>query len=178
MPAGLARLLPPSRWLRALLAPALVFIATAGDRNYQTDFWHHLARGRAMVESGAFVDHDQFTYTVAGAAFQDTNWLPQLLYYLLYSVGGLDLVQLINSLVLAGMMGLLVWLCWRECGSLLLSSAVGAFTFFGLWQLLLIRPQTFSLLLFVALFSVLELAEQRRSWLVVPPLVMALWANL
>lgn len=161
-----------------MLAPALVFIATAGDRNYQTDFWHHLARGRAMAESGCFVNHDQFTYTVPGAAFQDTNWLPQLLYYELFAIGGLDLVQLVNSLTLAAMMGLLVWLCWRECGSMLLSGAVGAFTFFGLWQLLIIRPQTFSLLLFVVLLDVLEVAERRRGWLLLPPLIMALWANV
>jgi hypothetical protein len=61
---------------------------------------------------------------------------------------------------------------------LLLSGAVGVFTFFGLWQLLIIRPQTFSLLLFVALLAVLELAERRRKWLFVPPLILALWVNV
>jgi hypothetical protein len=156
----------------------LVFIATAGSRSYQTDFWHHLARGSAMAQSGQLVNHDLATYTVPDATFQDTNWLPQLLYYHLFSLGGLDLVQLVNSLVLSGMMGLLVWLCWRECGSLMLSGGVGVFTFFGLWQLLIIRPQTFSLLFFVALIVVLELAERKRRWLVVPPLIMALWVNV
>src|SRR5262249_13049529 len=165
-------------WTRALFAPALVFIATAGDRNYQTDFWHHLARGRLMAESASFVNHDLFTYTVPGTEFQDTNWLPQLLYYKLFTVGGLDLVQLVNSFTLAATMGLLVWLCWRESGSLLLSGAVGTFTFLGLWQLLIIRPQTFSLLLFVALLAVMELAERRRWWLCVPPVLLALWANV
>src|SRR5262245_924667 len=110
--------LPFGVWTRALFAPALVFIATARLRGYQTDFWHHLARGRAMVGSGGLVNHDLATYTVPEVAFQDTNWLPQLLYYYLFSLGGLDLVQLINSFTLAGMMGLLVWLCWRECRSL------------------------------------------------------------
>jgi hypothetical protein len=170
--------LPFATWTRALLAPALVFIATAGDRNYQTDFWHHLSRGRAMAESGTLVNNDLFTYTVAGVAFQDTNWLPQLLYYKLFTLGGLDLVQLINSLTLAGMMGLLVWLCWHESGSLMLASGVGAFTFFGLWQLFIIRPQTFSLVLFVALYGVLELAERRRGWLFVPPVLLAVWVNV
>jgi hypothetical protein len=160
------------------LAPALVFIATAGDRNYQTDFWHHLARGRAMAERGELVNSDLFTYTVPGTAFQDTNWLPQILYHWLFAHGGLDVVQFVNSAVLAAMMGLLIWLCWRECRSLLLAAAVGAFTFFGLWQLLIIRPQTFSLLLFVALYAVLELAERRGKWLALPPLIMALWVNL
>src|SRR5229473_6421738 len=92
--------LPFALWTRALFAPALVFIATAGARDYQTDFWHHLARGRAMAESGSLVNSDTATYTVPGTAFQDTNWLPQLLYYKLFSLGGLDLVQLVNSLTL------------------------------------------------------------------------------
>jgi hypothetical protein len=170
--------LPFAVWTRALFAPALVFIATAGSRSYQTDFWHHLARGRAMAQSGELINHDLATYTVPDAVFQDTNWLPQLLYYYLFSVGGLDLVQLVNSLTLAAMMGLLVWLCWRESGSLMLSGAVGVFTFFGLWQLLIIRPQTFSLLLFVVLLAVLELAERWRCLLLVLPLVMAVWVNV
>jgi len=172
-----AFILPNAAWTRAILAPALVFIATAGERDYQTDFWHHLARGRAMAESGALVDRDLFTYTIPGLTFQDTNWLPQLLYYWLYNAGGLDLVQLVNSLLLTAMMGVLVWLCWRGSGSLLLAGAVGACAFFGLWQLLIIRPQTFSLLLFVVLYAVLEVADQRRWVYFVPPVIMALWVN-
>ena len=58
--------LPTDAWARALLAPVLVFIATAIDRNYQTDLWHHLARGRALVEEGQLLNEDRFTYTVAG----------------------------------------------------------------------------------------------------------------
>src|SRR2546421_10631797 len=100
-------------WARALFAPVVMFVATSVDRNYQTDFWHHLARGRAIVESGAMVDRDLFTYTVADQPFQDANWLTQVLYYHLYSAGGLPLVQMVNSLALTAMMGLVVWLCWR-----------------------------------------------------------------
>jgi hypothetical protein len=186
-------LLPSPAWARALLAPALVFLATAIDRNYQTDFWHHLARGRAIAEQGALVDHDLFTYTVHGQPFQDTNWLTQLLYFWLYEHGGLGLVQLVNSLTLAAMMGVLVWLCRRRCRSVLVAAGLGIFAFFGLWQLLIIRPQTFSLLLFVLLYAVLELAAgplpepdsaeaappRRRLWLLaLAPLLMALWVNL
>ena len=39
-------------WPRLLLAPALIFVATAIDRNYQTDLWHHLARGRLIAAEG------------------------------------------------------------------------------------------------------------------------------
>ena len=43
-------------------------------------------------------------------------------------------------------MALLVGLCRRKSGSMLVAAGVGVFVFLGLWQLfLLIRPQTISL---------------------------------
>jgi hypothetical protein len=169
--------MPTDRWTRFLLAPALVFIATAVDRNYQTDLWHHLARGRAIVTEGRLLDSDRFTYTVHGRPLQDANWGWQVLFYELHTLGGLALVQVVNSIVLALMMALLVGLAWRRSGSLVAASGVGIVSFFGLWQLLIIRPQTLSLLLFVALYASLEAALRRRSLLLLPPLVMAVWAN-
>jgi hypothetical protein len=171
-------LLPTDRWMRALLAPALVFIATAIDRNYQTDLWHHLARGRAIVTEGRLLNKDRFTYTVSGQPFQDVNWGWQVLSYQLYTLGGLPLVQVANSTILALMMAVLVALAWRRSGSLVAASAVGIFAFFGLWQLLIIRPQTLSLFLFVILYGVLEGAARRRWLLLLPPLLMALWVNV
>lgn len=170
--------LPTLNWVRALLAPALVLIATSLDRGYQTDFWHHLARGRATVERGAILDTDVFTFTVHGQPLRDANWLTQVLYYRLFQAGGLPLVQLVNSLALAAAVGLLVFLCWRVSRSPKLSAAAGVGAFLALWQTFLIRPQTFSLLLFVTLYLVLTEAARRRWLLVLPPLLMALWANL
>ncbi len=171
-------LLPTDRWTRALLAPALVLIATAVDRNYQTDLWHHLARGRAIVAEGRLLNADRFTYTVHGQPLQDVNWGWQVCFYELYSVGGLPLVQAANSAILALMMAVLVGLAWRRSGSLLAASAVCVFAFFGLWQMLIIRPQTLSLLLFVVLYAILEAAPRRRGLLLLPPLVMAVWVNV
>jgi hypothetical protein len=172
-------LLPTAAWTRALFAPVLMFIATSVDRNYQTDFWHHLARGQAIAARGAMVDHDLFTYTVPPEhSFQDANWLAQLSYHHLYAAGGLPLVQLVNSLLLTAMTGVLVWLCWRASRSLMLAAGLGAFAVIGLWQLLLIRPQTYSMLLFVVLYAALELAQRWRALLALPPLLLALWANL
>jgi hypothetical protein len=172
------RLLPTDRWTRFLLVPAFVFIATATDRNYQTDLWHHLARGRAIVAEGRLLNVDRFTYTVHGRPLQDVNWGWQVLFYRLYTLGGLPLVQVANSALLSVMMGLLVLLAWRRGGALIAAVAVGLLAFFGLWQLLIIRPQTLSLLLFVILHGLLEEASRRRWLLLLPPLVMAIWVNV
>src|SRR5579871_5459999 len=100
-------------WAQLLLGPTVIFIVTCSERYYQTDFWHHLARGRAIAAEGHLVDHDRFTYTVHGQPLQDANWLTQLFFYGLYQLGELDLVLAVNSLILAVMLGILVWLCWR-----------------------------------------------------------------
>jgi len=170
--------LPTNTWVRLAIVPALVFIALMADRNYLADFWHHLARGRAMVEEGRLIDQDRFTFTIPGQSFQDVNWLTQVFYYRLYQWGGMDLVRLTNALFLALTFSLIVGFCWRKSSSLPVATAIGIFTFFGLCQILSIRPQTFSLLLFVFLYDVLDRAEEKPAWLFVAPGVLALWANL
>ena len=165
--------------VRLVLAPALVFIVTGLDRGYQTELWQHLARGRLVARHHEVVSFDTFTFTVLGRPFVDNNWLTQLLYHALHSLGGLELLQLVNSLALAAAVALLVRLCRRASGSARLAGALGAAAFLGLWQTLLIRPQSVSMLLFVVLCTLLTAAARGRPALLafVPP-VMALWANV
>jgi hypothetical protein len=169
---------PTLAWALAALAPVLIFVATALSRAYQTDLWHHLARGRAIVSQGRLINEDLFSCTVHGQPLQDANWLTQIVYYGLYSAGGLDLIQLVNSLTLAAVLGLVVFACWRASMSLRLAALVSVFTFLGIWQLLVIRPQTFSFLLFMLIYVALDLAGRRPWLLVVPPLILALWVNV
>ena len=139
-------LLPTPARLRWAIVPVLAFLATVSDRHYLADFWHHLARGRAIVEQGQIVNQDLFTFTIAGKSFQDVNWLTQVGYYALYELGGLPLVQVVNSLVIALTLLLLVRVCQRRAGSLLAAVIAGGIAFFGLWEVLTIRPQTLSML--------------------------------
>lgn len=174
----LPRVWPTDNWVRLAIVPALVFIATAIDQQYLVDFWHHLARGQFIVTQGQLLNHDIYTYTVGGSEFRDANWLTQAGYYLLYQQGGLALVQFVNSAVLALTLFLLVLFCWQRCSSPGLAAAAGIFAFFGSWQVLTIRPQTFSLLLFVLVYISLHYSA-RRSWLLLaPPLLVGLWANV
>jgi hypothetical protein len=172
------RLLPNINWVRAVICPAVVLIATGMDRGYQTDFWHHIARGREIALTGNVVDVDPMTFTVAGQTLRDANWLTQLAYYRLYELGGLPLVQTANSVVLALAAAVLVWICCRRGASVAVAAIVGVCAFAGIWQTLMIRPQSVSLLLFVVLYAILGEAERRRWLLIVPPLLLALWANL
>jgi hypothetical protein len=166
------------RLVRALLVPSLVFIATSVDRNYQTDLWHHLARGKVLVEEGTLLNYDRFTYTIGGQPLQDANWAWQAAFYCLYRAGGLPLVQTINSAILALAFGLLFALTARRCDSPAVACAACVAAFLGLWPLMIIRPQSVSLLLFVVQMIALDRANEDRRWLLLPPLVVAIWANV
>jgi len=171
-------LYPTPTWLRWAIVPVLAFLATVTDRHYLADFWHHLARGRAIAEQGQIVDHDLFTFTVAGRPIQDVNWLTQVGYFALYDMGGLALVQVVNSLMIAVTLLLVVQLCRRRSGSLLAGVIAGAVAFLGVWEVLTIRPQTLSMLLFVVVLDLLDRSERRPWLLVLPPALVAVWANL
>jgi hypothetical protein len=175
---GMASWLPTDAWVRLLLVPVLAFIALASSTAYLADFWHHLARGRVIVAEGRLLDHDIFTFTAAGQTFRDVNWLAQVAYFLLFNEGGLALVQLVNSLIMSLALGLFICLCRRLSGSSVAAAIVGIATFLGMWQVLTIRPQTFSLFLFVVVFDLLERSERRPALLFFLPVLLALWANL
>jgi hypothetical protein len=171
-------LVPTGTWVRLAIVPVLVFVSMSVDRQYLRDFWHHLARGEFIVTQGVLLNEDIYTYTVHGEPLTDVNWLSQVMYYHLFEAGGLELVQVANALVLALTFFLVVLFCWQKSQSLGIATAVGIFTFFGSWQVLTIRPQTFSLLLFVLIYWCLD-GWRKRPWLLlIPPVLVGLWANL
>lgn len=169
---------PSIKHVRAAMPAVLVFIATAMDRQYLTDFWHHLARGREIVQRGRILNTDVFTFTAADQPIVDVNWLTQVIYHGLFITGGLELAQLINSLLLAGMAAGLTWLCVRACGSLRLAVAVSLAALAAMWGLYTVRPQTMSLLLFVVMGVILEVSRTRRKLLWLAPLLLMLWTNM
>lgn len=177
-PTAASFLRPTDAWVRFLLPMVLVFAAQASDGQLLADFWHHLARGQWILEQGRLLDEDIFTYTVAGTSFRDVNWLTQCLYAGLFEIGGLALVQTVNALVFAAALGWLAALCRRISGSLLAATGIVLLVFLGLWQVLTIRPQSFSLLLFVIWLDLLERSIRRPMLLLWGPFLLALWANL
>ena len=178
-PAPQVRLHRPTLlWCYALLAPAMIFMLTTLDRGYQTDLWHHLARGRAICTTHSILNHDVFTYTVADQAIVDNNWLTQVIAYKLYEWGGIDLVQATNSILLGLTMSMLIWIGTRLGASVRTAGLIGAMVVAGLAPTLLIRPQTVSMLLFVLLMAVLLEAKRKPRYLLWAPLLMAVWANV
>jgi hypothetical protein len=144
------------------------------------DFWWHLATGRAIVAQGGIPTTDSFSYTQLGQPFYNQGWLAELLMYGIYRLGGIPLILLAQSLVIALAYGLLLRLCvirtgrLRLCVALLLLATLPLS--FSNW---VVRPQSYTFPIFVGFLTILteyRMGRSNRLWLL-PPL-MALWVNM
>ena len=137
----------------------------------QTDTWWQLRAGEEIWKSGRIVLVDQFTHTVYGQPWPDHEWLTQLLFFVLYAVGGMPLLSAFCALA--------VTFAWAVVGALTpgrgLWRAVAIGVAAGLtasaWSL---RPQVLTMALFAATLWIL--VRRRGTWGL--PVLFLVWANL
>ena len=152
---------------------ALVFLAitvACALTPMQTDTWWQLRAGRDMWASRSVLLTDVYSHTAYGTFWPNHEWLAEVVFYALYSVGGFPLLTLFATALIVG-----GWtLSWRLAkgpvrerflwvGIALLPSSLW-------WEP---RPHAFSLLFIVA--TVFLIARRRLWWL---PLIFVVWANV
>ena len=162
--------------LLGVLACALLLFLPA---QMSPDGWFAFLSGREIVAHG-LPTHDALIVWGHGRQWVDQQWLAQLGYYGLYSVGGLRLALIVNAAVVVASVGAAIAAARWNGGSRLsvLLVAIPAVFVIG-WEASALRPQTLALPLFVALAWLL-IADgrrpSRRVFLIVP--LLALWANV
>jgi hypothetical protein len=177
-------------WPLTVLLGIFAFLNTHPIRPH--DFWWHMAVGREILATGHIPTVDTFSFTAAGTPYPSyaAFWLPEVVLYGLYTLGGPALVVFVHSLTVTTAYGLTLALAWRISGSPRIAAAVTLFAAaLGIndWN---VRPQAFTF--FLAPLFLWAIHEIRRSagfslqtcirgpnlrWLAVFPLGMAFWAN-
>lgn len=160
-------------WTFDRLMTLLTFLAIAAAAFLmpaQNDTWWHLKAGHDIWLSGRVLLRDAFSFTVNGRFWPNHEWLSQVLFYALYSVGGLPLLTVGCATAVIAAWGI-VWRLTQgppRLKCLLIIVVLGSAT--TTWTL---RPQALSLLFVAA--TVALLSRRRYVWL--PPLFLV-WANL
>ncbi len=143
------------------------------------DFWWHLKVGEIIFTSRSIPHTDLFSFTRAGQPFTYQNWLGEVLYYLVYRVGGLPLLIFFNTALLLMALVPIYDLCLkgnRRLRVAILSSLVAAFVL-GLYSNM--RPQTYSFVFFAVFYWILwTYRDGSRDRLWALPLLMIVWVNL
>lgn len=163
-----------------MLTIILLFVLVAGLQSLPpNDFFPYVRIGEEIVKTGSIPTTEFMTYTQLGKPVQYQYWLPSLIFYWIFTTGGITLTMLLVILCTAVFI-VLLWLCLRELEIDPLLSGLFIFIL-GLTagSYYIARPQIFALPLFA--FSLLVLIKWERKkdrliWFL--PLVTLLWVNL
>jgi hypothetical protein len=166
----------PTALIFGLLAMLVPILLQKPLLNSDGDVARHLAHGRHMLEHGALIRADPFSFTRPGAPFLGFEYGSQLLYALAERVGGLPAVAILAGLLIALTYALLTRLLLRRGVDPLLACLTVAIAVALGIEHWMARPHLFS---FLAVVILLELLERplRRPVLYCAAL-FGVWANL
>ena len=168
--------LPRLRRRSLSLVAAIASLTTASvlyaNRSMGTDVYWLLAAGRDVARSG-ISSHDPFA-TLATTAWQNQQWLPELVLYGLHLAAGPAGVSLGYALLLGAALVPLALVTRGRSPWLVLGA--WALTVPALIALLDPRAGGFGLLACALLVALLVQRDHRSAWLM--PVVMVFWANV
>lgn len=147
----------------------LGIILTCGLTPMQTDTWWQLRAGRDMWASKRVLLTDIYSHSAYGSFWPNHEWLAEVIFYLLYRVGGLPLLTLFAAALIAGGWALTWRLARGPVKQKAMWIALAAISAASWWEP---RPHAFSLLFIPA--TVFLLVRGRHWWL---PAVFLVWAN-
>ncbi len=164
----------------AALIGLLTFALVCASRQVLNDgdTFTHIAAGEWMLQHGAVLRWDPFSWTFAGQPWAAHEWLAEVVLALAYRGGGLTGVVLLTAATAAAALGLLAREIGRWCGGWgTLGLVAGALLCAA--PTLLARPHVLALPCVAVWASGLVAARERGGgpgwWLLG---VMAVWANL
>ncbi len=144
------------------------------------DFWWHLKVGEIIVESGHIPNNDIFSFTEHGKSFVHQNWLAEVFFYMIWKVGGAELLIFVNTLFMTASFLVICAIAAMRVNYSRFHSLfmlVAAFSF-ALYSNL--RTQTFSFLFFSLFLFILwkHYFKEEGRILLLLPVIMLFWVNI
>lgn len=162
-----------------LIAALLISLMPLTGGVHDPDFWWHLRNGQLLMQKGALLGTDPYTYTVPTHQWVMHEWLTDVWFAAMYSAGGLGLIVLV--LTLASWVGI-IFLALRN-GLRNLSHSANAIGVLVACLVALpifgprIQMVTFSLSI-VVLFVTERYLKRGGPWLWILPPLFLVWSNL
>lgn len=160
----------------ALLAGSIFLLAIKPIEAFDT-FWQ-LQSGKYIWETGSFLYSD--TFSLAKDSFRlEHCWVHDLILYMLYAIGGFDLVSLLKPTLIA--LSAIILYLWniRRGGEPAFILSIIIICVVGSEQSWLVRPQLWTVILALLQICILHEGREKglRAWILLVPL-MFFWANL
>ncbi len=156
------------------------------------DLWWHVRVGSDILDSGYIPRHDVYSFTEQGQPFFYQNWLAGILMAGLMRLGGVRLLVFARALMMAGLFGAVMLLCWwaskgeRQAA---IPATLGAILLGVSNQT--VRPQLFAYPLFITVYVLLWRYRRGRCPIVAAdtmggvgrsvwfiPVLIVIWVNV
>ena len=172
-----------SRWaisrgaLLALMAVLLPAAASLLAAVLTADIAYHLRSGALMLETGAILDQDTFTFTAFGEPWLNQQWAASVLFAAVYDAAGWLGLLVLRAVIIGATFGLIYSACRGVEASRMVAALVTLGAFLVAATNLALRSQLFGALFFAAVVAIL-VWRRRHPWLLLLiPLLMVAWAN-
>ncbi len=177
--------LRPGPWVLGALVTAAAF-ALALTRVEDPDAWTHLALGRLMVETRGLPVHEALVFPSGALPYHNTEWLYDIVLYLVFRLAGLAGVVLLKAATAA----LAFWILFKDAtlpqkpaadrGLRALIAAAVLLACLPMVRYRFVERPDIVLMVFLG-FTIYALDAyllEGRRWLYALPAVHVLWANM
>jgi hypothetical protein len=157
----------------------ITILIVALSPRLDADLWWHLRTGQLIVEQHAFQRADPFSFTAAGKAWTDHEWLAEVVFYGLERGAGAWGVIVLCALLLVGAYSFAAMRMRASGVSLLVTTIVTGLAFYA--STLSWGPRVQTVTTCFAAFFGYAIDQVRRGgstrWLVAMVLATVVWAN-
>ncbi|MBW3595871.1 MAG: hypothetical protein KY475_01195, partial [Planctomycetes bacterium] len=162
-----------------MVAIVVLFTGNALHTMADPDLWGHLRFGLAHRDEGRLARVDPYSYTAAGAAWTNHEWLTEWSFAVAYTAAGAEGLMVLRATLLAATVAAVGVICVRRKAP---PAAVLVLAIFGITvmsQFFRVRPQMFT---YAAMAWLLVICDGhrpgKRLGLCLVPLLMLAWTNL
>ncbi len=153
---------------------AFIFVLFLHPVN-SSDFFHHIATGRAIVEQSAFPHTDTWTFTAQGKPWVAHSWGSGLLFYFVYELGGYTAI----SILFAGIGVAIAIMCYVLLSKLSIPQSIRIIAVATTAAIISLRwpsrPEVMAPLFVSALLlALLYITHKRYSYSI--PILMLIWS--
>lgn len=144
------------------------------------DIWWHMAVGKLILATRAFISTDPFSFTMGGHPWTPQSYLAGIVFYLVYAAGSAPALIALRVLLVLGIFLVMIRILARGGFHLALASPVLLLAAFAVQSRFIIRPHLFEYLFIALLAAWLVSLKKRRGvrWYLLPVMLQILWVNI
>lgn len=139
------------------------------------DIFLHIKSGEYMLENKTVLSEDVFSYTIEGKPWLNSQWLAQIIFYIIYSLFNFNGLIIFKATIICAAFLIMLFTFLKRNEYSWLYFLIAAFAVISSSGRFIERPENFTLL-FVSVYLYIFNKRKELLWLI--PIIQMLWVNI